>query len=455
MAIHFLFYLLVVVNVVNMAHLGLFVAGGNIYDITKFRKKHIEGKETNRPYRRKPLVSVVIPAHNEELLLARTLDSVLASDYKNIEVIVVDDGSTDRTASVFRSYIKKLPGFSTNNYITRNSRTLKLERKYIRAEIKKMRIILVSQPNQGKASALNNAIKNHVKGQLTMCLDGDSMIRSDAITNAVKYFNDKSIVGVASNVRVITNGTFLSTLQQFDYMIGYRSKKFYTLTNSEYIVGGVASTYRTNAIRKAGYYDEDTMTEDIGFSMKLISHKGNKEHKIIYASDVVSMTEGVNTVKALFRQRYRWKMGGLQNLIKYRNLVGNGDTKKYSTLLTFYRLPMAFLGEILLILEPLTLGYVVYLSFVYNTLAIVLGAYLTITLYTMFILWPDEHLTTKQKVKLSFQALQIYALLYIIEFIQIRAIFSCLLKYKTIIFRNSQTTWISPERAGVPAKASA
>ena len=446
------FYLLVVFNCLNVAHLGLYMVSANIYDILKFA--HARGKTAVPARKRRPLVSVVVPAHNEAIAITRTLDSIRASTYKRIEIIVVDNASVDDTAGVVRRYIKTCaPLHKIRSYMTRYYRSSRLLRRYVRADIERIRIVLVTQTEAGKASAMNNAIQNHVRGSLVMCLDADSILSPTAIEHAVKYFNDPSVVGVGANVRVMESSSLLGTLQRFEHMIGYRSKKFYTLTNSEFIIGGVASTYRTRVLRRIGYYDTDTLTEDIGLSIKLVDKQGNRKQRIVYAADVVAMTEGVQTYKALMRQRYRWKMGSLQNLLKHNGLIANTDHSKYSYMLTFYRLPMALFGELMLLLEPLTMAYVLYLSIAYRTPWIFVGAYLMITLYILLTLWPDEHLSLRQKLKMSLQALQVYILFFAMDVVQVTAIVRCLINYRKVIYRTTAQSWISPARAGHAAKA--
>src|SRR3982074_1693110 len=95
-----LFYLLVAANIINLLHLGFYVVGANIYDIRAFREKKRAGAKPIHKRKRNPLVSVVVPAHNEALGIERTLNTVRASTYKNIEIIIIDDGSTDNTAAV-------------------------------------------------------------------------------------------------------------------------------------------------------------------------------------------------------------------------------------------------------------------------------------------------------------------------------------------------------------------
>ncbi|MCA9324947.1 glycosyltransferase family 2 protein [Candidatus Saccharibacteria bacterium] len=452
-----LLYMLAVVNMISLVHLGLFIVGANVYDIKKFR----ENRRPKQPSTYQPLVSVVVPAHNESLVIRRTLDSILASTYQNIEVIVVDDGSTDATSQIVHDYIAHLPQARVGSTMHRKAniqrrlgRDLRLEvnrgavqRRFDRQQVQ-IRTVRIAQKNGGKAAALNNAIANTVKGDLTMCLDADSVLHRESIKRAVRYFRDPKIMGVAANVRLIDTGTILSKVQRFEHLVGYRSKKFYSMTNTEFIIGGVASTYRTDLIKEVGLYDSDTMTEDIGLSMKLIASLGNKQQRVIYASDVVAMTEGVHSFKGLLQQRYRWKIGCLQNLFKYRSMIGRGETGKHSWLLTKYRLPMALIGELQLLLGPLLLTYIVYLSFYYQTFGILLGAYMTITLYVMWTLWPDEHLTIKEKWRMSLSAFAMYGLFYIMDFVQIAAIYRSIRNYRKIIRSDEATTWVSPTRAG-------
>ncbi len=188
--------------------------------------------------------------------------------------------------------------------------------------------IVRMRKNVGKGAALNAALRRHARGQFVMTLDADSIIAPDAITNALSYFDDPYVAGVAANVQILEETTALGILQRFEHMIGYRSKKLYSLLNCEFVVGGVASTYRMRVLRKVGFYDTDTLTEDIGLSAKITS-LGNRRFRMIYGADVVAKTEGVLTFRALAKQRYRWKYGSIQNLIKYRGMMLN-PSRRYT-----------------------------------------------------------------------------------------------------------------------------
>jgi poly-beta-1,6-N-acetyl-D-glucosamine synthase len=440
-------YLLAFANLVSVLHLGFYIVGANLYDIKQMKTL---GKRTKaKRSAALPLVSIVIPAHNESAAIKRTLDSVRKSSYPNIEIIVVDDGSKDDTAKIVRNYIASLPAAKVSSYLKRKS-LHSLERlRTMNKDLPGAPVTLVLQRNQGKAAAMNNAIMNHVNGMYFMCLDADSILHPEAVKRAVAHFADPGVIGVAANVRIIETNTVLGMLQRFEHLVGYRAKKFYTLTNSEFIIGGVASTYLTSIVKGAGGYDTDTMTEDIGLSLKIISKYGNRTGRIIYAADVVAMTEGVQTFNALLRQRYRWKMGNLQNLFKYRQLFLRTGQNMYSRMLTMYRLPMAIISEFLLLLAPVLFGYIIYLSFKYQTPGIFIGAYLTTTMYTLWTLWPDEHLTPRQKLRMSALSFVMYLLFFIMDAVQLYAAFRSVKEFKKIYgHHQGESVWISPERSG-------
>ncbi len=411
-------YTILCIGLINTIHFGFYIVGANVYDMRELARRQ---KPKKRSKSLRPLITVIIPAHNEEMGVIRSLESIRKNTYRKVQILVVDDCSTDSTRKLVYRYIKEHPKLDVH--------------------------LLRKQKNVGKGEALNHALRRMAKGDLVMTLDADSLLHRRAINNAVTHFDDPRVVGMAANVQIVDDGTILSMLQKVEHMIGYRSKKFYTLTNSEYIVGGVASTYRMDVIRQHKFYDTDTMTEDIGLSLKLLSLNGNKDQRIIYAADVLAMTEGVQTYKALFKQRYRWKMGMLQNLLKHRKMIGNPN-KKYGKMLSIYRLPMAIFSELNLLLEPLLLGYVIYLGFVYHAPQIFLGAYLTITLYILWTVWPDEHMTNKHKLRVSVYAPLMYFVFYIMNLIQFVAVIRCLTHPKQVRRKVGTSAWTSPQRAG-------
>ena len=431
-----IFWLFAGVSILYVVHFGVYLVGANFYDVWQQRRKGMRGERRSGEFEEEcaatatwnrraraevpGLVSVVIAAHNEEAAIVRTLDSVQRSTYRSFEVIVADDASTDLTGRLVRDYQVRHPEMP-------------------------LRIVRMHE-NVGKGVALNSALRRHCHGQFVMTLDADSILEANSIRNALSYFDDPNVAGVAANVQIMEETTVLGLLQRFEHMIGYRSKKLYSILNCEFVVGGVASTYRMRVLRKVGFYDTDTLTEDIGLSMK-ITRLGNRRFRMVYGADVVAKTEGVLTLPALAKQRLRWKYGSIQNLIKYRALLFN-PSRRYARTLTYYRMPMAVLSEFTLLLSPLAWTYAVYWSLVTQTPALILGAYATITAYTLLTIWMDENLTTRERARLSVYAPTAYLLFYIMDLVQLTAALRCIARSRGLVRRSEINVWTSPQRAG-------
>lgn len=414
------FYVFMFISLINLIHMGLYLVGANFYDMSSFKKEKAKRHRSRRNF----LVTILIPAHNEEKSIVRCLDSVRQSTVRDLEIVVIDDASTDRTLEIVHDYIRKHPDFNR--------------------PIRALRCI----KNIGKAGALNYALNRGLRGEFIMTLDADSVLHPNAIQNAVDYFiDDPDVVGVAANVRVLDSTTILGLVQKFEYMVGYRSKKFYSISNCEFIIGGVASTYRYSVLKEVGFYDDDIQTEDIALSLKVAS-LGNKHHKLVYGYDVIASTEGVQTFKALLRQRYRWKLGSMQSLFKHKDLFMN-LSRKHSPSLTWYRIPMSFMGELIVLTEPVLLGFIVYLSFLALSPEAFLGGYTLITLYLLWSVWPDEHMAFSEKIKMTSYAPVMYFLFYIMNVVQFVAVIRCLFNFKQVLRRKpTSAIWTSPERAG-------
>ncbi len=428
-------WLFIGVSILYVVHFALYLMGANFYDVWQQRRKSLvsawypgrnreecaataasaDGSLTEVP----GLVSIVVAAHNEESVIIRTLDSILRSTYRFFEILVADDASTDNTGQLVRDYQLRHPDVD-------------------------LRIIEMSH-NVGKGAALNAALRKLARGQYVMTLDADSIIEPDAISNALSYFDDPDVAGVAANVQILHERSMISILQRFEHLIGYRSKKLYSLLNCEFVVGGVASTYRMRVLRKVGFYDTDTQTEDIGLSAK-ITRLGNRRFRMVYGADVVAKTEGVLTLRALAKQRHRWKYGSIQNLVKYRRMMLN-PSRRYTRSLTFYRMPMAVLSEAVLLASPLVWAYVIFWTVITQTPALIIGAYVTISVYTLLTVWMDENLSARERARLSIYAPGAYFLFYIMEMVQLIAVIRCFARPRNLFRRAGGSTWESPQRS--------
>ncbi|HUO35978.1 MAG TPA: glycosyltransferase [Candidatus Acidoferrum sp.] len=259
----------------------------------------------------KPLATVLIPAYNEESVILDTLRSVLASDYPHLDIIVVDDGSTDRTAELVRANYGRDP-----------------------------RVRLILQPNRGKPAALNNGL-SEAKGEVVVSIDADTMVDPEAISRLIRHFANPKIGAVAGNVKVMNRNSWLTRWQALEYITSQNlEKRAFDLLNCIPVVPGAAGAWRTDLLRSHGGFSGDTVAEDTDLTLT-IRREG---WKIVYDEYAVGRTEVPDTIDALVRQRFRWTFGTLQAVWKHRDTVGK---PKYGTL-GWIAIPNIFLFQILL-----------------------------------------------------------------------------------------------------------
>ena len=292
--------------------------------------------------------------HNEGPIVERTLEHLLKVDYEPLQIIVVDDGSTDDTAE----------------------RIIAFKLAHDRGGI----LEAFTKKNGGKAEALNTAIRTRATGELIMCLDGDSFLAPDAVEKSVAYFADERVVASASNVNILPDGTVLGFIQRFEYLVSHHMKKAQTAFNVEYIIGGIGSMFRRSTLDEVGLYDTNTMTEDIDLTLKIIAHKGNRSSRVVFAADSLVYTEAVPSVRSLYKQRTRWKYGRAQAFYKHWRLFFSLD-RKHGLALSWFMLPVVVFQEAMGILEPLMAALIFVIGFVYHSPATILSAIMLMSMF--------------------------------------------------------------------------
>jgi cellulose synthase/poly-beta-1,6-N-acetylglucosamine synthase-like glycosyltransferase/peptidoglycan/xylan/chitin deacetylase (PgdA/CDA1 family) len=232
-----------------------------------------------------PSVTIVIPAYNEAMVIEGSIRSALAADYPNLQVIVVDDGSTDDTFSVIQKAYGDDP-----------------------------RVTVISQPNQGKWMALNAAYAV-IQTEIAVCMDADTQIAPDAIRHLVEPFTDWKIGAVAGTVLVGNKRNILTRLQALEYFttqnIGRRAQDH---INGIVVVPGALGAWRVEAVRDLGLLSNETLTEDTDLTILML--RGN--YSVVYAENALAYTEAPSGVKPFLKQRLRWNVGILQSLWKHK-----------------------------------------------------------------------------------------------------------------------------------------
>jgi len=258
-----------------------------------------------------PPVSVLIPAYNEEAVIVATVRAALASTYPKLEILVIDDGSMDRTGELVREEFDGDP-----------------------------RVKLISQPNRGKPAALNHGLAT-ASGEIIVTIDADTIVDPDAITKLVRNFADARVGAVAGNVKVMNRNRWLTRWQALEYITSQNlEKRAFDLLNCIPVVPGAVGAWRADLMRSCEGFSRDTVAEDTDLTIT-IRRSG---WKIVYDEDAIGHTEVPETVEALIRQRFRWTFGTIQAVWKHRDTLGR---KKYGSL-GLIALPNIFLFQILL-----------------------------------------------------------------------------------------------------------
>jgi cellulose synthase/poly-beta-1,6-N-acetylglucosamine synthase-like glycosyltransferase len=235
-----------------------------------------------------PRVAVLIPAFNEETVIVRTVRSVLNSDYSNLRIIVIDDGSSDHTFDVARQAYA--------------------------AEIAAGRVQVLSKPNGGKAAALNFAL-DQMSEEFYVGIDADTVIAADAISKLIPHFEDPLIGAVAGNAKVGNRVNLWTRWQALEYITSQNfERRALDLFNVVTVVPGAIGAWRTGPVKAAGGYPINTVAEDADLTMNLLEQK----LKVVYEDRALAFTEAPIDAGGLMRQRFRWSFGILQAVWKHR-----------------------------------------------------------------------------------------------------------------------------------------
>jgi cellulose synthase/poly-beta-1,6-N-acetylglucosamine synthase-like glycosyltransferase/peptidoglycan/xylan/chitin deacetylase (PgdA/CDA1 family) len=264
-----------------------------------------------------PAVTVLIPAHNEEGVIIQTLTSVLASDIRDLCVVVVDDGSTDKTGQLLDEHFAGDP-----------------------------RVRIVHQVNRGKSAALSLAM-SMADTEIVVTIDADTEIEPDAIGKMLRHFSDPKTGAVAGNVKVGNRSRWLTRWQALEYITSQNmEKRAFDLLNCITVVPGALGAWRKSAIEAAGGISADTVAEDADLTIA-IRRLG---WRVSYEEGAIAWTEAPETPGQLIRQRFRWTFGTLQSFWKHSDTLFR---PKYGTL-GWIALPNIFVFQLALpLISPL------------------------------------------------------------------------------------------------------
>ncbi len=293
----------------------LFIGAAAVYD--RLQEK-IFGKPADvESYR--PKVAILIPAYNEEKVIERTIRAALNSDYPNLWVIVIDDGSRDRTLEVARAAFL--------------------------AEEAAGRVLILTKTNAGKAEALNYGIEHIQDAELFVGIDADTIIAHDAISRLVPHFINPKVGAIAGNAKVGNRVNLWTRWQALEYITSQNfERRALDVLGAVSVVPGAIGAWRVSAVREAGGYQIDTVAEDADLTMALL----RLGYRVEYEDMALAYTEAPTNANGLMRQRFRWSFGILQAVYKHRGVFARKGA------LGFVALPNIVIFQILLpLVSPL------------------------------------------------------------------------------------------------------
>jgi len=264
-----------------------------------------------------PDVSVVIPAYNEAAGIAATVRSMATSQYRGrIEIVVVDDGSTDDTAAIARRL--RLP--------------------YVR---------VLSQANTGKPGALNRGIAES-RSDILVLVDGDTIFQPDTLDHLIAPMAARDVGAVSGNTKVANRRGLLGGWQHLEYVMGFNlDRRLFDMLGTIPTVPGAIGAFRRGALAYVGGVSTDTLAEDTDVTMALC----RSPWRVVYAPDALAWTEVPTTLRQLWKQRYRWSYGTMQAMWKHRrSVIESGQSGRFGryclTYLTLFQVLLPLIAPV-------------------------------------------------------------------------------------------------------------
>ncbi len=278
--LHWLFLIGIVLGVLRIAVVGALA----LVQWGRTRKRPAIAPGQEAPF----LASILVPAYNEEKVINQTIESLLKSDYPRLEILVIDDGSADRTSEVARERFGNHP-----------------------------RVRIFRKENGGKANALNFGL-THASGEVVVALDADTLFMPNTIGLLVRHLADPKVGAVAGNAKVGNRINLITSWQALEYITAQNlDRRAFALLDCITVVPGAVGAWRKEVVEKLGGFSDETLAEDQDLTIRVL----RAGWKVGYEEDAIAWTEAPDTVATLAKQRFRWSFGTLQCLWKHRDVI--------------------------------------------------------------------------------------------------------------------------------------
>lgn len=283
-----------------------------------------------------PPIALLAPAYNEAQTIENSTRSLLALDYPDFEIIIINDGSKDETLDVLKRAFALEPTTRSHDNTLKHARVCQ-----VYASATEKRLIVIDKENGGKADALNAGL-NLSRAPIVCSMDADSILEPDALLRAVQPFveDPESVVATGGTVRiangcVVRNGSVVeigvpaniwALLQSIEYLRAFLLARLaWSKLGALTIVSGAFGLFRRSVLIEIGGYALKTVGEDMELIVRLHRHfrERKRPYRIAFVPEPVCWTEAPETLAVLARQRARWHRGALETFFKHRAMLFN------------------------------------------------------------------------------------------------------------------------------------
>ncbi len=361
-----------------------------LFAIPFILKDELFHKSNKMLYSLPPLITIIVPAYNEELNIKWTIESVKQTTYPNKQIIIVDDGSNDDTYAEAQKALQNYPS---------------------------ERCLVLKKHNGGKASALDYGLE-YARGEIIVTIDSDSIVNRNAFEGMVNLLQSPNVSAIAGNPRILNKVNFITNCQQLEYSVGNLFKRFQSSLGTVMVIPGVLGAFKHDKLIERGKYTSDTLAEDFDATIKILKSRKT----ILLSSDSIVYTQAPSDLKNLFKQRIRWDRGTFQTFVKHKNIL---SYPRYG-LLSSFSFPiilLLFVAGPLIDIQFLALIIWSFSSISWNIIPLIIGGFFAVPILIALIALVLDKVDWKISI---YAPLMIFGYRQVLATIRIKSIFDIL-----------------------------